>query len=91
MKLVELFKQEPPFADTRRKLRAAIEAGKTTEESEAIAALQLIFASDSLDIVDFVMALEEQGAENFLPGRTVRDLIRHMDRLDQEYEMEHEK
>ena len=86
MKLAEISKQEPPFAGARRKLRAAIEAGKITEETDASAALQLIFASDSLNLVEFVMALGEQGAEDFLPSRTVGELLWRLERLDEQYE-----
>ena len=67
MKLTGLFKQEPPFTDTRRKLRSAIAAGKTTEDADADTALRLIL--DSLDLVEFAMAIEE------------RDLLRELARV----------
>jgi hypothetical protein len=87
MKLTGLFKQEPPFTDTRRKLRSAIAAGKTTEDADADTALRLIL--DSPDLVEFAMAIEERESESDLTSRTVRDLLWHLDRLDRDYERKH--
>ena len=84
MKLVELVKPEAPFTEVRRKLRAAIAAGKITEDTETSEALKLIL-TDSLDFVEFAMLWEEQGAEDSLPG-TVRNLLWRLDRLDREHE-----
>lgn len=89
MKLTGLFKQEPPFTDIRRKLRSAIAAGKTSEDTDAATALRLIL--DSLDAVELAMAIEERGGESDLFSHTVRDLLWHLDRLDRDYEREHRK
>jgi hypothetical protein len=89
MKLAAIFKEGPPFADTRRKLRAAIETDKITEDANAATGLSHIL--DSLDMVESVMAIEEAGRENNLSASTVRDLLWRLDRLDEEYELRQRK
>jgi acyl carrier protein len=89
MKVAELFRQEPPFSEARRKLRAAIEAGKIAEDADAYAALDLVL--DSLDKVELVMGLEEREADKFLRLRTVGNLLSLLDGLDGEYVSEHGK
>ena len=82
MKLKELFKQRSPYDDARKRLRAAIHAGKIAEDANARAALELIF--DSLERVELGLALEELGGKTYLSG-TVRELIWGLDRLDRNY------
>jgi len=89
MKLAELFKQEPPFREACRKLRAAIEVGKVAKETDAFAALQLVL--DSLHTVELVMGLEERGEEGLLRSHTAGDLLSRLDHLDHEYLSEHKK
>jgi len=89
MKLAELFKPRSPFGDARRKLRAAIEAGRIAEDADASAALQLVF--DSLERVELVMGLEERGDGIHLPSSTVAGLLSRLDHLDHEYVSQHKK
>jgi hypothetical protein len=89
MKLAKLFKPETPFAEYRQKLRAAIEAGKISENTDASDALRIVL--DSLDVVELVMVLEEQGEGDDLSARNVRGLLLRLDRLDREYERQHRK
>ena len=89
MKLTELIKARTPFGDARRKLRAAIDAGRIAEDEDASAAFELVF--DSLDRVELVLALEELGGKTYLSPGTVRDLLWGLDRLDRSYLREHEK
>jgi hypothetical protein len=88
MKLAELFKQRPPYSDARRKLRAAIDAGKVAEDANAFAALELI--SDSPERDELVLALMELGGKTYLSG-TIRELLWGLDRLDRNYLSEHKK
>ena len=88
MKLAELFKQRSPYGDARRKVRAAIGAGKVAEDANALAALNLLFGSPERDELAF--ALVELGGKTYLSG-TVRELLWGLDRLDRDYLREREK
>jgi hypothetical protein len=89
MKWAKLFKQGPPYAETRQKLRSAIKAGNISEDADAATALRPIL--DSLDVVELALAMEERGEEGDLSAHTVRELLSQLDRLDREYELEHKK
>ena len=89
MKLAKLFKPETPIAEYRQKLRDAIEAGKISEDTDAATAL--LSNVDSLDVVELEIVFEERGEESDLSGRTVRELLWQLDRLNREYEVERER
>ena len=89
MKLAEVFKQRALFSEIRRKLTAAIEAGKITKQTDASAALRVVL--DSLDVVELVMVLEEQGEGDDFSACNVGELLWRLDRLDREYEAGHRK
>jgi hypothetical protein len=88
MRIAELFKQRSPHSDARRKVRAAIDAGKVAEDANAFAALELIFDCPERD--ELVLALVELGGKTYLSG-TVRELLWGLDRLDRNYLSEHKK
>jgi len=95
MKLAEILKQGPPYAEARRKLKAAVEVGKITEETDVPAALRLVFGpldsaipNESLDII---LALDIHGPELGIPARNVRELIWLLERVDRQHEQKHKK
>ena len=88
MKLADLFKRQSPYTDARRKVRAAIDAGKVAEDANAFGALELIFGSPERD--ELVLALVELGGKTYLSG-TVRELSWGLDRLDRNYLSEGKK
>jgi hypothetical protein len=91
MKLVALSKQEPPFAEYRKKLRAAIEAGKITEETDLPIALRLAFGPtgylDSHNTLSIMVAVKIRGPEFGFPIHNVRELLWLLEQLDREYEL----
>jgi hypothetical protein len=87
MKLADILKHEPPFADLRRKLREAIEAGKIHETDPAVTAVAKVL--DSLDLTVFAMTMEEFGGGTIVEDRNVHTLLWHLELLDQHYEIAH--
>ncbi len=87
MKLAALFKQKPPFADICQKLREAVQTKKIKATDPAGEAIARVF--DSLDLTEFVMLLEEFGADPNLDTRDAQTLLAYLGQLDLKYQMAH--
>ena len=72
-KLRKILKSESPFSELREKLQAAIAAGTISELEHADVAIKKL--TDSLELVELIMACEEIGFESTLSETsTVREL-----------------
>lgn len=95
MKWAKLFKEGPPYAETRQKLSAAIEAGKITEETEVPTALRMVFGPpdhhDSHNTLAIMMAIKLGGPKFDFPVHNARELLWLLERLDRQYELKHQK
>ena len=89
MKSKKLPKREPPYSDSRRKISAAMEAGKISEETNVPTALRLVV--DPHYALALTMIIKKRGKEFAFPVGDVRGLIWLLERLDREYERKRKK
>jgi len=82
MKVLELFKNQPPFAEVSQSLRKEIQAGSISEDDDAGPVIERFF--DSLDKVEFMMFLDELGWV-VSTRMTIRELLWVLERLEAEY------
>jgi|SRR5208283_3199778 len=95
MKWPKLFKQGPPYAETRQKLCAAIESGKITEETDVATAVRLVFGPrdhlDSHNLAVLMVLIKLDGSGFDFPVHNARELLWLLERLDRRYELKHQK
>lgn len=80
------FKEKAPFGYYRKKVRAALEAGRISEDTGLLAALRVVFGfhdfHDSDDTIRIMSIVEIHGPEFAFPVSNAREVLWLLERLE---------